>query len=202
MFLEIFVNSFETVAKEFLVALYNVTSLQIGSYNLAQIGLDFEESFLNSQLGNFLQFIGAALTILFLISFFYLRAKFFELMQKITAATEIAPVEPATGGPLQNRWDEVMRHLESPREGEWKFAVIEADKLVDDELKKLFPGETMGERLMNIDKTNLLTIDGLWEAHKIRNRLAHDVNYFLRHAEAVRAVRLFEQTLKELGVVK
>jgi len=54
---------------------------------------------------------------------------------------------------------------------------------------------------MNIDKTKLLTIDGLWEAHKVRNRLAHDTNYFLRHAEAVRAIRLFEQTLKELEAI-
>ena len=94
-----------------------------------------------------------------------------------------------------------MRHIDSPREGEWKFAIIEADKLVDDQLKTRFAGETMGERLMNIDKTKLLTIDGLWEAHKVRNRLAHDTNYFLRHAEAVRAIRLFEQTLKELEAI-
>ena len=200
--LELFLYSFQTVAQEFGIALYDVTALQVGGYDMAQAGLSFQESFLNSEMANFLKFIAAALSIIFLLFVFYLRARFGELMQKIHAAAEVAPSEPATGGPLQNRWEEVMRHIESIREGEWKYAVIEADKLVDDELKKYFPGETMGERLMNIDKTRLLTIDGLWEAHKIRNRLAHDVNYFLRHAEAVRAVKLYEQTLKELEAVR
>lgn len=74
--------------------------------------------------------------------------------------------------------------------------------IVDNILKNYFPGDTMGDRLMNIDKTKLLSIDDLWEAHKIRNRLAHDPNYFLRHAEALRAVRLFESTLRELGAVE
>ena len=71
--------------------------------------------------------------------------------------------------------------------------------MVDDILKASgYPGDTMGERLKNIDKTQILSIDGLWEAHKIRNRLAHDTNYFLRYGEAKRAIQLYEEVLKEL----
>jgi len=99
------------------------------------------------------------------------------------------------------RWIEVQKHITSTREAEWKFAVIEADKVVDEILKNSFPGETMGERLLNITKGQLETLDGLWEAHKIRNRLVHDVNYFLRYAEAKRAVILYERTLKELQAI-
>ena len=64
-----------------------------------------------------------------------------------------------------------------------------------------YPGDTMGERLKNIDKAQIVTLDGLWEAHKIRNRLAHDLNYFLRYGEAKRAVQLYEKTLKELNAL-
>ena len=99
---------------------------------------------------------------------------------------------------MNARWEEVLKHITSTREAEWKFAVIEADKVVDDILKNAYPGETMGERLLNITKGQLDTLDGLWEAHKIRNRLVHDADYFLRYAEAKKAVLLFERTLREL----
>jgi len=35
----------------------------------------------------------------------------------------------------------------------------------------------------------------------LRNRLAHDVNYFLRYGEAKRAIQLYEKTLKELNAL-
>ena len=107
--------------------------------------------------------------------------------------------ESASGGAVQSRWEEIIRHLESSREAEWKFSIIEADKMVDDLLKQAgYPGETMGERLMNIEKGQLLSLQGLWEGHKIRNKLAHDTNYFLRYAEARQAIKFYEEALKEL----
>src|SRR3989344_8255157 len=149
---------------------------------------------------NLIELILAPITILLLVGLVSISRKHYELRQKLIAQPEaVAQAEPATL--LAAHWQEIMQRIESIREGEWKFAIIEADNLVDDLLKNLFPGETMGERLMNIDKTQLLTIDDLWEAHKIRNRLAHDTNYFLRHAEAVNAIRLYEKTLKELGAL-
>jgi hypothetical protein len=148
-----------------------------------------------------IELILAPLTVLVFFSLLKVSRQHRELREKLTAQQEAAQQQAPASSPLGTRWEEIMQHIESIREGEWKFAIIEADKLVDDQLKNLFPGETMGERLMNIDKTQLLSIDGLWEAHKVRNRLAHESNYFLRHAEAVRAIRLYEQTLKELGAL-
>lgn len=110
--------------------------------------------------------------------------------------------ETASSVASQSRWGEIIRHLESSKESDWKLAVIEADKLLDNFLKSSgYFGDTMGERLMNIKKEELLSIDGLWEAHKVRNKLVHDVNYFLRYAEARRAIDLYEKALQELEVV-
>lgn len=111
-------------------------------------------------------------------------------------------MEKAHGGASQSKWEEILSHVDSAKEGEWKFAVIEADKLVDDLLRSAgYPGETMGERLMSIEKGQFLGLEGLWEAHKIRNKLVHDANYFLRQAEARRAIAFYENILKELGAV-
>lgn len=119
--------------------------------------------------------------------------------QKSKSAIKTAETSRGASG---SKWDEVMRHMESPREAEWKFAIVEADKLVDDLLKSAgYPGESMGERLMNIEKGQLLGLQGLWEAHKVRNKLVHDVNYFLRYAEARRAIQLYEAVMRELGAL-
>ncbi len=118
------------------------------------------------------------------------------------AKLALRSAEPAYGGASQSRWEEILRHVDSAKEAEWKFAIIEADKLVDDLLKSAgYLGDTMGERLMSIEKGQMANLDGLWEAHKIRNKLVHDVNYFLRQAEARKAIQLYENILRELGAV-
>ncbi len=110
--------------------------------------------------------------------------------------------ESVSGGAGQSKWEEILRHMSSDREAEWKFAIIEADKLVDSSLKTAgYPGETMGERLTNIDKSQFVSLDGLWEAHKTRNKMVHDSSYFLRYSEAKKAIQFYEATLRELGVV-
>lgn len=121
---------------------------------------------------------------------------------EISLAEEITPPQPAPGGPMTARWQEIMDHMGSVKEAQWKFAIIEADKLAEDALKKAgFPGDTLGERLALIQPGQLQNLEGLWEAHKIRNRVAHDLQYFLRYTEAKHAIAQYEGALRELGAL-
>jgi len=105
-------------------------------------------------------------------------------------------------GQLGMRWRDIMFHMESAHEAEWKLAVIEADKLVDDALARHgYSGDSFGDRLMSIEPGGLVSLDGLWWAHKVRNRLAHELDYFLRYTEARQAMAYYEQTLQELRLV-
>ncbi|OGN09850.1 MAG: hypothetical protein A3J46_04680 [Candidatus Yanofskybacteria bacterium RIFCSPHIGHO2_02_FULL_41_11] len=182
-----------------LASIYNISNFHIGSLELdtlfgyvsgpAAIGI-----FSNLKISS--GFLSLILLSLFIINF--IRTDKF-LRTRANLLKIIVPPEAAKESPLGSRWDEIQKHLNSTKEAEWKFAVIEADSLVDYILKSSgYPGDTMGDRLKNIDKSQIVTLDGLWEAHKIRNRLAHDMNYFLRYGEAKRAVQLYEKTLKEL----
>lgn len=132
------------------------------------------------------------------IYFFILIKKLIEAKMAILRAP-YQNIKSAGGGAVQSRWEEIIRHARSDREAEWKLAVIEADKLVDDLLKLAgYQGETMGERLMSVEPGQFQNLNGLWEAHKIRNKLVHETGYFLRHAEAQRALQMYERALKEL----
>lgn len=120
-----------------------------------------------------------------------------------SAAAAPGPVTGESAArPLGVRWNEVTSHLDSPREADWKVALMEADKLVDDALAKAgFPGDTFGDRLTNIRPGMLVSLDGVWWAHKVRNRLAHEMDYFLRYTEARQAIGYYEQALRELQLI-
>ena len=178
--------------------LYQVSDFKIGNYTVAQ-ALDYLPGFGLDENWNIVKLILIVVSVLLGVLIAMVVVKINRLMgTKINLLKEILPPQSATSG-LNARWDEIEKHINSTREAEWKFAVIEADKLTDELLKGAgFPGDTMGERLMNIQPGQLTTLQGLWEAHKIRNRLVHDTNYFLRYTEAKRAVGLYEKTLEEL----
>lgn len=192
--------------------LYFIANILTGALDLVSSNLKPESS-----LGQIVQYSPAANLIGFLKMISYIATvilssllvwviiKFSQLKKKvkesIPANSGINPT-PENMGVLTARWEEISKHIASTNENEWKFSIIEADKLTDDALRIAgFGGETMGERLMNIQPGQLQTLQGLWEAHKVRNRLVHDTNYFLRYAEAKKVILHYEETLKELGAL-
>ena len=111
---------------------------------------------------------------------------------------------PAVGESKHDaKWKEVQEHLGSLREAEWKFAVIEADNILEEILNSAgFPGETLGEKLKQIDRNQLASINEIWEAHKLRNVIVHDPGYEIRYNDARVAISQYEKALRELGVLK
>jgi len=81
------------------------------------------------------------------------------------------------------------------------LAVIDADKLFDEALKKRnYKGKTMGERLVSAQR-DMSDNDAVWYAHKLRNRLVHEPTTRLRKNEAKNALAGFRQGLKDLGAL-
>lgn len=96
-------------------------------------------------------------------------------------------------------WLEVQKKIASSNPSDWNLAVIQADSIFDSVLKDMnLAGETMGDRLKNLDLSKLASLNDVWEAHKLRNRIAHETERVLTHEETLRAVGLFEKGLREL----
>ncbi len=97
------------------------------------------------------------------------------------------------------RWKELLTYLQS--ENARQLAVIEADKLLDEALKRRrYGGKTMGERMVSAQKA-FSNNNAAWAAHKLRNRLVHEHNVKLRHNEVEAALKNFRQALKDLGAL-
>ncbi len=83
----------------------------------------------------------------------------------------------------------------------WPLAIINADKLLDVALKKRrFTGKSMGERLVAAQR-KLSNNDGVWFAHKLRNRLVHEQDVHLREKDVKDALVGIRQALKDLGAL-
>lgn len=100
---------------------------------------------------------------------------------------------------FRRRWENLLMLVKSP-EG-MILAVINADKLVDQALKRRgYKGKTMGERLVSAQR-KLGDNDAIWYAHKLRNKLVHEDHPRLTPKEAKKALSGFKQALKDLGAL-
>lgn len=72
------------------------------------------------------------------------------------------------------RWEGVVVLANSPNESDWRRAILEADILLSDMLVGLgYPGETLADKLKMANPIQFTTLDIAWEAHRMRNALAH-----------------------------
>jgi energy-converting hydrogenase Eha subunit A len=103
---------------------------------------------------------------------------------------------------IAKKWTKIEERLKSGQEAELKLAVIEADKFFDDILKRCgYAGKDMGERLRKINASQISNLDDIWQAHKIRNNIVHDINYKLTVIDAEKAIKSFRNALEELEVL-
>lgn len=80
-----------------------------------------------------------------------------------------------------------------------KHALLEADKLLDFVLKKKGYQGTVADKLRKAEKA-FSHKDHVWEAHKLRNRAAHEVGFEVTENETRKAISYIKQALWELGV--
>ena len=107
--------------------------------------------------------------------------------------------EFAYGKGASKRWEEIKARIHKGDEANLKLAVIEADTLMDDILKRMgLPGADMGERLKQIQAQEIKSVDKIWATHEIRNKIIHEPNFNLTQEEAEAAVGNIEEALKEL----
>lgn len=100
---------------------------------------------------------------------------------------------------FQIRWRE-LQQLCGSSEG-WSEAVIAADKLLDEALKKRkIRGKTMGERMVKAQRI-FTDNDGVWFGHKLRNKIEADSSMKLKESDVKAALIAIRQALKDLGAL-
>lgn len=126
------------------------------------------------------------------------RAKFYP-----NGEPDVVSMEVEQPNPMRDRWQKIIEHVNSDVESNWRLAIIEADIMLDELLDKLnMPGNTIGDKLKAVEKSDFLTLDYAWEAHKARNQIAHEGSGFLlNQRQARQVISYYEAVFKEFFMV-
>lgn len=101
---------------------------------------------------------------------------------------------------VARKWNEITTTA-SRTDQSARFAIIEADKLLDYVLKaRGYSGDTMGDRLRSANNDFSYT-DDVWHAHKLRNKLVHEAEYQIDSRLIHRGVEQFRQALKDMRAI-
>lgn len=105
--------------------------------------------------------------------------------------------------PKNEKWEKIIQYANSSNASDWRLGIIEADVMLEELLRTMgYRGESVGELLKSVDKNEFLTAEDAWEAHKVRNAIAHSGGEFqLNERETKRVIALFEKVFKEFQII-
>ena len=101
------------------------------------------------------------------------------------------------------RWQHIKELAEGATASGWREAIIEADILLDELLARQgYTGAGVGEKLKSADQLNFATLQDAWEAHKVRNQIAHEGSAFeLSESIVRRTIGRYEAVFHELKAI-
>jgi hypothetical protein len=170
-------------------------------------GIDssFAESFQRFVVGflSSAQVISAFVSLVFVMGIIYAKFKLGQLKRSQHLEEKVKKAEERkVENKAQNenrKWKKIIDNVSSENSSDWRLAIIDADILLGEVLTKSgYKGEGIGEQLKSVEPSDFHTLNEAWEAHKVRNRIAHDgAEHPLSQREAKRVIGLYEQVFKE-----
>ena len=101
----------------------------------------------------------------------------------------------------QEAWQRIELHFFKGSENDLKVAILDADKILNEALRGAgIPGIQLGDRLKKARPGQIPNLDELWQAHKLRNQIAHEPNFKLKRDLAERALTIYKTALENMGV--
>lgn len=154
-----------------------------------------------AQLWLWIIIIGYALSVVGIFIIVYTTMRLFELRKREEEFYSTVLVPPEAAGGMHPRWEHIQSLLEGDSPSAWREAIIEADIMLDEVLTKQgYAGDGVGEKLKAAD--SLKTLQNAWEAHKVRNQIAHQGSSFdLSETVARRTLAHYEAVFREFKVI-
>ena len=143
------------------------------------------------------------LTLLLIVGIIYCSIRIRHVKEQME---ELYNLHPTTGTATEiknKQWERICNHIDSKNESDWRLAILEADIILDEMLESMgYHGETVSDKLKKIESSDFTNLEKAWEAHKIRNSIAHEGNNFtLNEREAKRVIGLYEAIFKEFHFI-
>ncbi len=169
------------------------------------VGYDSVVAFLSSawQIYSIIAFLLSALFIYGII-YSYIRLGYWSEVEAKNLENERKKWLEMNGSKKDNRqWSEIQQHIASGSPNDWKLAIIEADIMLGKILHNAgYAGNSIGEQLKSASATTFKTVQDAWDAHKIRNRIAHEgSDFILTQGMAKEAIIKYQRVFREFGEI-
>jgi hypothetical protein len=147
--------------------------------------------------------IGYILSAIGLFILIYAIIRLFELRKREEQYYGKVLISPETIGDINPRWTHILSLADGESASQWREAIIEADIMLDDMLTRQgYVGDGVGEKLKAVEPSDFNTLQDAWEAHKVRNQIAHEGSSFnLSEELARRTISRFEAVFREFNAI-
>ena len=151
--------------------------------------------------------IALLFSLLFFAGFLYARIRLGQVVDeedaRLRAEEETWAAMHSGEGKVNTRWDDVKKHIATENPNDWKQAIIEADIFLGEVLDAAgYIGTSIGEQLKSANSQPFSTIQDAWDAHLVRNRVAHSgPEFVLTKRLAEETIIQYERVFREFGAV-
>lgn len=150
--------------------------------------------------------IGMFFSLVFLILIVYTQIKLLLVEHAgfhVTEAHEWHEEDTAPAPVGNTRFERIYELSAGTNESDWRRAILEADIMLGDALNAQgYTGASVGEQLKIVNPMQVTTVRLAWDAHMVRNSVAHGgEGYVLSQREVRTAIENYKRVLQELGAV-
>lgn len=147
--------------------------------------------------------IGYFLALLGLFVIIYTTVRLFELRERERKFYQTIILTPEASSELHERWKHIEKLIGGSTPSEWREAIIEADIMLDDVLAQQgYLGDGVGEKLKSVDPARVGSLQDAWDAHKVRNQIAHEGSAFnLSDTLARRTIARYANVFREFKAI-
>ena len=159
-------------------------------------------SFYFSKLG-VLEVISVIVTLGLVIGIVYIIAKTGWLRVRVERYNAVILKTDLSKKRAKEGWELVQKHFFAGNDNDLKIAIMQADTILEEALVRAgVRGNNLGDRLKNLKRGQVPNLEELWQAHKLRNQIAHEPMFKLKRDTVERALDIFKEALKNLGVLE
>ncbi|RJQ13836.1 hypothetical protein C4553_02205 [Candidatus Parcubacteria bacterium] len=154
---------------------------------------------------SFLRITAIVLSVIFFFGIFIVESKFKKL--KIAMEGKIdeegLPSKMPPKGAFQKGWDEIEKLVQFKREADYKQAVVKADALLEDVIKRMgLPNLEVALNQNKLTENHLTNINDIKLAHNVKSKITSSPNFHLTQEEAKNWVEVYRTAFVEWGILE
>lgn len=125
-----------------------------------------------------------------------LRFRYFEDFEEFTK------FRPYEADKIAKNWKKIIKKMDSGLESEYKLAIIEADVMLDEVLRRIGHTEEGVEAKINATTSSeLKNVEEMKQARKVRNDIVYDPDYHLTLEKTRETLKVYEETFRNLNAL-